>query len=204
MTGRSTGRRVIGLTGGIGAGKSTVAAILAELGATIVDCDDLGRLVVEPDGRAYPALVEHFGKDILAPDGRVDRPALGGLVFDDPDALAALNAITHPAIDIEIAQAITEAQTEPIVLDMAVLVETRLGAGQYDEVLVVEAPIAARLDRLRSTRGMTDEQSRARMANQADDAQRRAVADHLIVNDGGQDDLRRTVLAWWGAEVADR
>ncbi len=189
--------RVIGLTGGIGVGKSTVAAELAGLGATIVDCDELGRVVVEPDGRAYDALVERFGPDVLHGDGTVDRAALASVVFADPDALAALNAITHPAIDAEIAAAIATATTPVVVLDMAILVETELGAGQYDEVLVVEAPIEDRLARLANDRQMPEDQARARMANQADDEARRAVADHVIVNDGAVDQLVTAVHAFW-------
>ena len=193
------GPRVIGLTGGIGAGKSTVAAELARLGATVVDCDQLGRVVVEPGGRAYDALVERFGSEILQDDGSVDRPALASVVFADPDALADLNGITHPAIDAEIADAIAEAGTPTVVLDMAVLVETELGAGQYREVLVVEAPEAIRLERLARDRGMPDDQARARMANQADDEARRAVADHVIVNDGDRETLVAAVGRYWSA-----
>jgi len=193
----STGAKVIGLTGGIGVGKSTVAAELARLGATIVDCDGLGRVVVEPDGRAYEALVERFGTEILDDDGAVDRAALASVVFSDPDALAALNANTHPAIDAEITDAIAAATTPVVVLDMAVLVETDLGAGQYDEVLVVEAPVEDRLARLAGDRHMPEDQARARMANQADDETRREVADHVIVNDGDLDQLVASVRGFW-------
>lgn len=190
-------RRVIGLTGGIGVGKSTVAALLEERGATIVDCDALGRLVVEPDGRAYQAVIDRFGADIVQADGQLDRAALASIVFGDEAELAALNAITHPAIDHEIADRIAAAATAVVVLDMAVLVETELGAGQYGEVLVVEAPIDHRLARLRNDRGMTDEQAMARITSQADDEQRRAVADHLVVNDGTPSQLAEKVDVFW-------
>ncbi len=189
--------RVIGLTGGIGAGKSTVAAELGRLGASVVDCDGLGRLVVEPDGRAFDALVARFGPDVLADDGTVDRAALASVVFADPDALADLNGITHPAIDAEIAAAIATADTPIVVLDMAILVETELGAGQYDEVLVVEAPVDERLARLERDRGMPADQAEARMANQADDEERRRVADHVLVNDGSPEDLVAAVQRYW-------
>lgn len=195
--GSGPGPRVIGLTGGIGAGKSTVAAELARLGATVVDCDGLGRVVVEPDGRAYDALVARFGTDVLHEDGTVDRAALASVVFADPDALADLNGITHPAIDIEIADAIAGADTAVVVLDMAILVETDLGAGQYHEVLVVEAPADVRLARLSRDRGMPDDQARARMASQASDEDRRKVADHVLVNDGSPDDLVAAVHRYW-------
>jgi dephospho-CoA kinase len=189
--------RVIGLTGGIGVGKSTVAAELARLGATVVDCDGLGRIVVEPDGRAYRPLVERFGRAILRADGTVDRAELASRVFGHPEALADLNAITHPAIDVEIAEAIRAADTATVVLDMAVLVESDLGKGQYHEVLVVEAPIDVRLERLARDRGMTDEQARARIASQVDDRARRAVADHVLINDGSLEDLRAAVDVYW-------
>ena len=194
-------RRVIGLTGGIGVGKSTVAAELARLGATVVDCDDLGRVVVEPGGRAYNPLVERFGSEILQPDGRLDRAELASRVFGHPEALADLNAITHPAIDVEIAAAIAAAATEVVVLDMAVLVESDLGAGQYDGVLVVEAPLEQRLDRLANDRGMPEEQARARIASQAGDDDRRAVADHVIVNDGSIDELVVAVRRYWDDQL---
>jgi dephospho-CoA kinase len=194
---RSTGRRVVGLTGGIGVGKSTVAAELSRLGATIVDCDGLGRVVVEPGGLAYEPLVARFGPGILEADGRVDRPELASRVFGDPEALADLNAVTHPAIDIEIARAIAAADTPTVVLDMAVLVESDLGKGQYDEVLVVEAPLAVRLERLARDRGMDEDQARARIASQVDDAQRREVADHVLVNDGSLGELRDAVRRYW-------
>ncbi len=197
MTDRVDGPRVIGLTGGIGVGKSTVAAELAQLGATVVDCDGLGRLVVEPDGRAYRPLVERFGPEIVGPDGAIDRPALASVVFGDPEALADLNAITHPAIDIEIAAAVAAAETEVVVLDMAVLVESDLGKGQYHEVLVIEAPVDARLARLAQDRGMPEDQARARMDSQAGDDERRAVADHVLVNDGDLDQLRDSVRRFW-------
>lgn len=192
-----TTKRVIGLTGGIGVGKSTVAAMLAGHGATIVDCDDLGRQVVEPGGRAYQPLIDAFGTDIIAEDGRVDRPKLGGIVFNDPSALAKLNAVTHPAIDAEIADAISDAEGHPVILDMAVLTESDLGKGQYGEVLVIEAPLEARLARLLETRGMSGEQAMARINSQSSDEQRRAIADYLITNDGSEAELQAAVQALW-------
>lgn len=197
--GAAGGRRVVGLTGGIGVGKSTVAAELARLGATVVDCDGLGRVVVEPGGGAYQPLVDHFGTGILHDDGTVNRPELASRVFGHPEALAQLNAITHPAIDREIAAAIEAAPSPTVVLDMAVLVESDLGKGQYDEVLVVEAPLEVRLERLARDRGMPGDQARARIASQVDDETRRAVADHVIVNDGSLEDLVVAVRRYWDA-----
>jgi dephospho-CoA kinase len=191
--------RVVGLTGGIGSGKSTVAAMLGSLGAFVIDCDGLGRQVIEPDGRAYDRVVERFGPDIVRDDGQIDRGALAAIVFRDETELAALNAISHPAIDAEIAERIADAPTDQmVVLDMAVLVETDLGAGQYDTVVVVEAPLTVRLARL-AQRGMTEDDARARIASQASDEQRREVADFVIDNAGDIDDLRDEVTTLWDA-----
>jgi dephospho-CoA kinase len=191
--------RVIGLTGGIGSGKSTVASMLGALGAFVVDCDGLGRQVIEPHGRAYAKVIDRFGHDIVRDDGQIDRGALAAIVFRDEKALAALNAISHPAIDAEIADRIADAAEDQIVvLDMAVLVETDLGAGQYDTVVVVEAPLDVRLVRL-AQRGMAEDDARARIASQATDEQRREVADYIIDNAGGIEELRDEVNDLWDA-----
>jgi len=190
---------VVGLTGGIGSGKSTVAAMLGALGAFVVDCDGLGRQVIEPYGRAYASVVDRFGPGILRDDGQIDRGALAAIVFRDEEALAALNAISHPAIDAEIADRIAGApEDQVVVLDMAVLVETDLGGGQYDTVVVVEAPLDVRLARL-AQRGMTEDDARARIASQATDEQRREVADFVIDNAGDIDALRDEVTELWDA-----
>jgi len=190
---------VIGLTGGIGSGKSTVASMLGALGAFVVDCDGLGRQVIEPHGRAYAKVIDRFGRDIVRDDGQIDRGALAAIVFRDEKALAALNAISHPAIDAEIADRIADAaEDQVVVLDMAVLVETDLGAGQYDTVVVVEAPLDVRLVRL-AQRGMAEDDARARIASQATDEQRREVADYIIDNAGGIDELRDEVNDLWDA-----
>lgn len=191
--------RVIGLTGGIGSGKSTVAAMLGALGAFVVDCDGLGRQVIEPHGRAYAKVIDRFGRDIVRDDGQIDRGALAAIVFRDEAELAALNAISHPAIDAEIADRIADASDDQIVvLDMAVLVETDLGAGQYDTVVVVEAPLEVRLARL-ARRGMAEDDARARIASQATDEQRREVADYIIDNAGDIEVLRGEVDDLWDA-----
>ncbi len=190
---------VVGLTGGIGTGKTTAADILAELGAVVVDCDQLGRDVVAADGgSAFPAIVERFGADIVGPDGELDRAALGRIVFGDPAALADLNAITHPAIDAEIARAIEAAEPDRrVVLDMAVLVESSLGAGLYHRVLVIESPLEHRLERLATQRQMSRDDAMARIGSQASDDDRRRAADDVIVNDGDREALRAKVVAWW-------
>jgi len=191
-------RRVIGLTGGIGVGKSTAGAVLEELGAVVIDCDQLGRDVAASDGAAYPGIVERFGPGVVSKDGELDRAALATVVFNDPQALNDLNAITHPAIDEEIEHRIAEADpSAPVVLDMAVLVDSNLGAGIYNEVLVIEAPLEARLARLHDQRGMAPDDARARIESQVSDEQRREVADHIIVNDGDRDSLRTALTEWW-------
>lgn len=185
-------------------GKTTVATMLAGHGALIVDCDQLGRDVVAPGGSALPAIFDRFGPDMKAEDGSLDRAALAGVVFNDASALADLNAITHPAIDVLIENAIADAEgrnPRPIVvLDMAVLVETSLGAGLYDTVIVVEAPLDVRIERL-GERGMAADDAKARIASQASDEERRAVADAVVVNDGSMPDLALEVDRIW-AEIA--
>jgi dephospho-CoA kinase len=198
---------VIGLTGGIGSGKSTVAALLAARGAHVIDCDALGRLVAEPDGRAYAAIVERFGQRVVAADGRIDRPALAQIVFNDPAALADLNGITHPAIDAEILERLAVLPHDAIVvLDMAVLTESELGKGIYEHVVVVETDESIRLPRL-VARGHTESDARARIASQATDAERRAIADDAIANRGDLETLESEVGALWerlSAEAARR
>ena len=188
---------VVGLTGGIGVGKTTVARLLEGHGAIVVDVDSLGRVVVEPGGLAHGGVVERFGAGIVSPDRTIDRAALARVVFADAAALADLNAITHPAIDVELARAIAAAPTDSIVvLDMAVLVGTQLGRGQYDLVVVVEAPLEVRLERL-ATRGVARDEALRRIASQASDADRRAVGDLFVANDDDERTLAVAVDALW-------
>jgi dephospho-CoA kinase len=188
---------VVGLTGGIGSGKTTVANLLASHGAHVIDVDALGRLVAEPDGRAYAGIVQRFGAAVVAEDGRIDRPALAGIVFNDRDALADLNAITHPAINDEIrARLATMGHDAVVVLDLAVLTESTLGAGIYQFVVVVEAERESRLRRLIS-RGLSEQDALARMASQATDEQRRAIADVVVHNRGDLDELTHEVAVLW-------
>ncbi|WP_419925789.1 dephospho-CoA kinase [Candidatus Poriferisocius sp.] len=195
---------VVGLTGGIGAGKSTAAARFAERGAAVVDVDAIGREVLAPGGRAERGVVEVFGPGILNADGRIDRGKVAAEVFGRPDRLSALEAVSHPAINAELNSRLQEladgGEAEVVVLDMAVLAESRLGqleSGRgYTKVVVVEAPVEVRLARLLE-RGLSEEQARARMASQATDSQRRALADHVIVNDAGPEDLAAAVDELW-------
>jgi dephospho-CoA kinase len=190
---------VVGLTGGIGAGKSTAAAAFAERGAAIIDVDRLGHVVLEPGGRAHD--------DVLAAFGTVDRRALGSIVFADPDALARLAAISHPAINAELADRLRDLAGDLprdgiVVLDMAVLAESNLGRGMYDLVVTVEAPIELRVERA-VARGMAEEDVRRRLAAQASEDDRRARATYVLVNDGDQAALVAQVDACW-AELVSR
>jgi dephospho-CoA kinase len=192
----------IGLTGGIGSGKSTAAARFAELGALVIDADALAREVVEPGTDGLAAVVAEFGEQVLDPDGRLDRPALARLVFGDEAARGRLNAIVHPRVRTRAAGLIAAAPPGTVVVqDVPLLVETER-AGAYDLVVVVEAPEERRVQRLAADRGMSAEDVRARMASQATDEQRRAVADVVLVNDGTPDDLRAKVDALWADRIA--
>lgn len=195
--------QVIGLTGGIGAGKSTVAAMLAGHGAIVIDVDQLGREVIGPNGAAVERVVAHFGEGVRGADQAIDRPALAQLVFGDQDALAALTAISHPAINDLLDERLNEIEAaQPdavVVLDMAVLTESTLGRGiahPYEQVIVVEAPRDVRMKRL-IERGLTEADAAARMASQADDAQRRKIATHIIENGGDLEQLAIAVAAVW-------
>jgi dephospho-CoA kinase len=187
----------IGLTGGIGAGKSTVAGRLRELGATIIDADQLAREVVEPGTPGLAAVVEAFGSEVLLPDGRLDRPALGRIVFGDAEKLGRLNAILHPLIG-ERTQALIEAAPPDTVLvhDIPLLAENRLGPG-FQLVIVVDAPEPERIRRLVEDRGMTEDEAVSRIRAQTTDAERRKIADVVIDNSGSRADTLAQVDDCW-------
>lgn len=191
----------VGLTGGIGSGKSTVAAQLATLGATVIDADQVAREVVEPGEQALAEIVERFGEQVLTPDGRLDRPGLGRLVFNDAGALRDLEAITHPAIWERSGKRIAAAAKDAIVVhDMPLLVEKGM-TGEYHLVVVIGADEDVRVRRLIETRGMAEEDARSRIAAQADDAARRAAADVWIDNNGPAEALSTAVLALWHERI---
>lgn len=193
----------VGLTGGIGSGKSTVAELLAEHGATVFDADAIAREVIEPGTPGFHAVVERFGTDVVTADGALDRAALAGVIFADDDARADLNAIVHPLVGARFAEQMAAAPPEVIVVyDVPLLVEGNLAEG-FDVVVVVEADVRARLERLRS-RGMSEEDARARMAAQATDEQRRAVAHEVINNGGTGEDLADQVNDLWQRLTARR
>ncbi|MFC7902758.1 dephospho-CoA kinase [Streptomyces griseoincarnatus] len=187
----------VGLTGGIGAGKSEVSRLLVERGAVLIDADRIARDVVEPGTPGLAAVVEAFGEEILAEDGSLDRPRLGALVFNDPAKLATLNSIVHPLVGAR-SRELEEAAPEDAVVvhDVPLLTENGL-ARLYDVVIVVDASTGTQLDRLLRLRGMSEEDARARMAAQATREQRRAVADIVIDNDVPLDALERRVEEVW-------
>jgi dephospho-CoA kinase len=194
--------RWVGLTGGIGSGKSAVAARLAELGAIVIDSDRLARTVVSGGTDGFAQVVSTFGDQVVGADGELDRAALGRLVFADERARRQLEEIIHPrvrAAAIEIAQA---APADAVVVnDVPLLVEAGL-ADQYELVIVVFAGTDVRLARLARDRGMSEQEARSRMAAQATDDQRHAVADLEIVNEGSLDELRAAVDEIWHTHLA--
>ncbi|MEU1873270.1 dephospho-CoA kinase [Streptomyces ambofaciens] len=187
----------VGLTGGIGAGKSEVSRLLVEHGAVLIDADRIAREVVAPGTPGLAAVVEAFGEDVLAADGSLDRPKLGSIVFADPEKLAVLNGIVHPLVG-ERSRALEEAAADDAVVvhDVPLLTENGL-APLYDLVVVVDADPATQLDRLVRLRGMTEQDARARMAAQATREQRREIADVVVDNDVPLEELRRRVKDVW-------
>ncbi|WP_435594902.1 dephospho-CoA kinase [Tsukamurella tyrosinosolvens] len=192
----------IGLTGGIGAGKSTVAKELAALGAVIVDGDKIAREVVEPGTPGLAALVEAFGEGILADDGSLNRPALAAIAFSDDESRAKLNAITHPLVGARSAELIEAAGPDAVIVqDIPLLVENKV-APMFHLVIIVWVDAEERVRRLVGSRGMAEDDARARIAAQATDEQRRAVADVWLENTGTEDATRAAVRALWADRIA--
>lgn len=193
----------VGLTGGIGAGKSEVSRLLVSYGAVLIDADKIAREVVEPGTPGLIAVVEAFGPEILTPEGTLDRPRLGSIVFADADRLAQLNAIVHPLVGARSAELEAAAGQDSVVIhDVPLLAENGL-APLYDLVVVVDAAPDTQLERLVRLRGMTESEARARMAAQATREQRRAIADLVIDNDGPLAALEPQVRKVW-AELTER
>lgn len=187
----------VGLTGGIGAGKSEVSRLLVRHGAVLIDADRLAREVVAPGTPGLAAVVREFGTGVLREDGSLDRPALGAVVFADSDRLASLNAIVHPLVRDRTAELERAAGPGSVVVnDVPLLTENGL-APLYDLVVVVDATPATQLDRLVRLRGMTEADARARMAAQATREERLAVADLVVDNDGPLADLEPQVRKVW-------
>ena len=189
---------VVGLTGGIGSGKSTVSSLLAAKGAVIVDADEVVREQQRPGTPVFDAMVERFGPGIVAADGTLDRAAVADIVFADPQALADLNNIVHPAVGAAIARRMEElaATDAVVVLDVPLLVEASRGYPLAGLIVVDVDPDIA-VERLVMQRGMTEEDARSRMSRQASREERRARADVVIDNRGTPSDLARQVDAVW-------
>ena len=193
----------VGLTGGIGAGKSEVSHRLAAQGAVIIDADAIAREVVAKGTGGLAEVVDSFGPEVLGPDGELDRPRLGDIVFADPELRGKLNAIIHPRVGARMAE--LEQATRPgavVVHDVPLIAENGL-AGAYDVVVVVDVPPGVQVERLVRYRGMTREQARARMAAQATREQRLAIAGIVIDNSGSLGELDREVGELW-AELRRR
>ncbi|MGW2346799.1 dephospho-CoA kinase [Streptomyces sp. NPDC001661] len=193
----------VGLTGGIGAGKSEVSRLLVERGAVLIDADKIAREVVEPGTEGLAAVVEAFGDEVLAADGSLDRPKLGSVVFADSGKLATLNKIVHPLVGTRSAELEAAAGPDSVVVhDVPLLAENGL-APLYDLVIVVDASPDTQLDRLTRLRGMSEEDARARMSAQATREKRLEIADVVIDNDVPLERLRERVDEVW-AELARR
>jgi len=193
----------VGLTGGIGAGKSEVSRRLAGYGAVVIDADAIAREVVEPGTDGLAEVVEAFGPEVLGPDGRLDRPRLGEVVFADPERRNRLNAIIHPLVGGRMAELEREAGPGAIVVHDVPLIAEGGRAGDYDLVVVVDAPPRVQVERLVKNRAMTRDQAKARMAAQVSRQQRLAIADIVIDNSGSLAELDRQVGDLW-AELRRR
>ncbi|MGW2961868.1 dephospho-CoA kinase [Streptomyces sp. NPDC001220] len=193
----------VGLTGGIGAGKSEVSRLLVGHGAVLIDADRIAREVVEPGTPGLAAVVEAFGPDVLAADGTLDRPKLGSIVFADPEKLAILNSIVHPLVGSRSRELENAAAADAVVInDVPLLTENGL-APFYDVVVVVDVDPKTQLDRLTRLRGMAEGDARARMATQATREKRLEIADIVIDNDVPLDVLQERVAQVW-ADLARR
>ncbi len=196
----------LGLTGGIGAGKSTVSSMLGQLGAVIIDADAISRQLLSPGSAVLAQVVEAFGPQILTEAGELNRPALARLIFADEDQRQLLNSIVHPAVRARSQELAEAAAAEPgfsgiIVEDIPLLTETGQ-ASRFDGVILVEADRQLRLDRLMQGRGMNLAEAQARMDAQASDEQRRAIASWVIDNSGSLEETRRQVEDLWGQLLA--
>ena len=194
----------IGLTGGIGSGKSTVTALLAELGAPIIDADKVGHAIYAPGGPAYADMIAAFGDQILAPDRTIDRKKLGPIVFADPEALKRLNSIVHPKMFARMREMVDEkriaGERKPIVIEAAILIEANWQP-LFNEIWLVVTSHDQVLARIERDRGMAREQIEARIRAQLPDDQRRKHATTVITNDGTIDALRAAVTDLWNGAL---
>lgn len=190
--------KVVGLTGGIGSGKSTVAKLLVERGAHLVDADSLVREVQEPGTPVFAAMVERFGQGIVAADGGLDRQAVADIVFNDPAALADLNAIVHPAVGLAVFERIAshEGTDHIVIADIPLLTEGKTGL-DLAAVIVVDVPEETQVARLVEHRGFDEADARARISRQATREQRLATADRVVDNSGTPDELAAQIDDLW-------
>lgn len=196
--------KAVGLTGGIGTGKSTVAGFLRELGVTVIDADQAVRAVQARGAEGLRRIVEEFGPEILTPEGELDRARLAGIVFRQPAARERLNAIVHPLVRRWMAERQVEAAERGVqvaVLDIPLLYESR-GAGAFDTVLLVYAPEEVQVRRLVEQRGMTEQEARDRIAAQMPIEEKRRLASHVIDNTGSLEQLRAEVRRVWDRVMA--
>ena len=195
---------LVGLTGNIASGKSTVATMLADRGATIIDADELARQAVEPGGEALRAIAERWGADVLTPDGTLDRAALRQIVFGDPEQLETLNRMVHPEVERLRAEAVAEARARGdriVVCDIPLLFEKKM-VDQFDTVVLVDAPRPVRLERVVTQRGLSATEAMAMIAAQMPSELKRARADVVIHNAGTREQLSEQVNAVWSSLVA--
>jgi dephospho-CoA kinase len=191
--------KVIGLTGGIGSGKSTVSQYLAELGAVIIDADKVGHEAFQPATEAWREVVATFGRDIVTPNGEIDRKKLGAIVFDNPQALTQLNRIMHPKMRDMMKAQIDEYRRQGVavvVLEAAILIEANW-TPLVDEVWVTIAPESAVLERLKKQRGLAEEQTLARIRSQLSNEERLKHADVVITNEGNLEEVKARVKELW-------
>jgi dephospho-CoA kinase len=189
-------RVLIGLTGNIATGKTEVAQMLAELGATVIDADKVAHDVMRPGEPAYGPVVKAFGPGIVAADGTIDRAKLGAIVFRDAAALRRLEAVVHPTTIVEVGRRIAEASQSVVVVEAIKLIEAGMHRA-YDALWVVTAPRSTQIARLVATRGMTEGEAALRVDAQSPQEEKAAQADVIIVNDGDLDALREKVKAAW-------
>jgi dephospho-CoA kinase len=189
---------LVGLTGGIGAGKSTVAAMLHERGARMIDADDLARLAVRKGTTAFDRVIEAFGSGVVAADGELDRAALAAIVFIDPERRRELERITHPEVARLLQEAIEPLRsTDDVVVYASPLIVETGGTDAFDVLVVVAAPEEEQLRRVGAQRGMAESDARARMAAQASEDERAAAADVILDNGGTLDELEAQVDRLW-------
>ena len=190
---------VVGLTGGICSGKSTVAAMFSNLGAIVIDADQVAREVVEPDQPLFEVVASTFGRDVVGSDGRIDRGRLGAIVFADPAARRRLEALLHPAIIEECERRIREAEvagTAVCLVDAALLIESGWHT-RCHAVILVEASEAVRLDRLMQSRGLSRDEAMQRIQSQMPQGEKRRFSHYVIENDGSLEETERQVKTVW-------